>query len=210
MAPRDYGDEQVYVVPRDHLFGPGTAPQGFRPGGVLDALARARVHARFVPRGPAETDASLKQIIPYAVVRRGDEVFLLRRLATQTEARLHNLYSIGVGGHVNPPDALAGKDPVEAALHRELHEELALSGDYEIRPLGLLNDDATPVGQVHLGVVYEVRAERAECAVRETDRMEGRFVPLAEAARHRAGMETWSQFLIEPLRGLQAAALGTR
>ena len=210
MAPRDYGDEQVYVIPRDHCFGPGPAPQGFRPGGVLDALGRARAHARFVPRGAAETDASLKQLIPYAVVRRGDEVFLLRRLATQSEARLHNLYSIGVGGHVNPPDALDGHDPVEAGLRRELHEELVVEGDIEIRPLGLLNDDATPVGAVHLGIVYEVRAERARCAVRETDRMEGRFVPLAEAARHRAGMETWSQFLLDPLAATAPRAVETR
>lgn len=203
---KDYGDEHVWVIPRDHLFGAGPSPQGFLRDAVPGALDRAKAHARFVPRGPAETDGSLKQLIPYAVVTRGSEVFLLRRLNTQGEARLHNLYSLGVGGHVNPIDAEGGRDPVEAALWRELHEELAIEGTVRPRPLGLLNDDRNPVGQVHVGVVFAVDADGAGCRVRETDRMEGRFVPLAEAAKLREGMETWSQLLLDALRDSAATS----
>ncbi len=191
--------EHVLVVPRDHLFGLGPSPQGFRNGGVSDLLARARAQARFVPRPPAETDGSLKQLIPYAVVTRGDQVFLLKRLATQSEARLRNLYSLGVGGHVNPEDARNGMDPVEAGLWREVREELEVRGDVTATPIGILNDDRNPVGQVHLGVVYRIAADGAEVSVRETDRMEGRWVSLDEAAAHRDGMETWSQLLLDAL-----------
>ncbi|MCI0341412.1 MAG: NUDIX domain-containing protein [Planctomycetales bacterium] len=190
----------MLVVPRDHLFGAGASPQGFRNGGVSDLLARARAQARFVPRPAAETDGSLKQLIPYAVVTRRDQVFLLRRLATQSEARLRNLYSLGVGGHVNPEDARNGMDPVEAGLWREVREELEVRGDVTASPIGILNDDRNPVGQVHLGVVYRIAADGAEVKVRETDRMEGRWVSLDEAAAHREGMETWSQLLLDALR----------
>ena len=58
--------EQVFVVPRDVLF-PEGAPHGFF---VPDASAwdLVRQNGFFVDREPAETDPSLKQIIPYAVV----------------------------------------------------------------------------------------------------------------------------------------------
>src|SRR5437762_13268160 len=56
----------------------------------------------FVARADAEVSPQWRQIIPYVIVMHGDEVFTLRRLRKQTEARLHDKVSIGVGGHINP------------------------------------------------------------------------------------------------------------
>ena len=39
----------------------------------------------FLPRSKAEYDAAAKQIIPYVVIRRGEEYFLLRRLKKQIQ-----------------------------------------------------------------------------------------------------------------------------
>lgn len=203
---KDYGDEQVFVVPRDLLFD-GAAPQGFTAGGVDALLARALTHGRFVPRGPAETDASLQQVIPYVVLVRHGQVWLMQRLATQTEQRLHNLYSIGVGGHINPEDALNGTDPIVAGLTRELHEEIAIDGPLAgVRPLGILKDDSNAVGQVHVGVVFEAEVDGVPVSVREADRMTGRFVTLDEARAHREGMESWSQHLLDALKVLLVLA----
>ena len=58
----------------------------------------------YVPRPRAETDRSLKQIIPYLVLRDGDRIFLMKRTSAGGDARLHDLYSVGVGGHLNPGD----------------------------------------------------------------------------------------------------------
>ena len=48
-----------------------------------------------------DSDNTVRQIIPYVILRRGRHYFLLRRLKKQTETRLHEKLSLGVGGHIN-------------------------------------------------------------------------------------------------------------
>lgn len=203
---KDYGDEQVWVVPRAVCFGDGEPPHGFVPDIAGPLLERALEHGRFVPRGPAETDPSLQQIIPYVVIIQDGKLLLLQRTNKQTEARLHNLYSIGVGGHINPVDLDgdgvpdAEPDPFLGGLQRELNEELALSAPItEVHVLGLINDDTNDVGSVHLGVAVEAVADGIDVDIRETEAMTGRFVTLAEARELRDGMESWSQYLIDAM-----------
>ena len=104
---------------------------------------------RFLPRADVEPDRSWKQVIPYLVLRDGSRYFLMRRTRAGGDARLHDLWSIGVGGHLNPGDGdLAG------GLRREWREEIEADFEPEFRLIGLLNDDTTDVGSVHLGAVY--------------------------------------------------------
>ena len=100
-------------------------------------------------RGDAEEDPTHKQVIPYLVLRDGERWFLMRRTRAGGDARLHDLWSIGVGGHLNPGDG-----DVEGGLRREWAEELVADFEPEYAPVGLLNDDTTPVGAVHVGFVY--------------------------------------------------------
>lgn len=169
-------------------------------------VRRVEERGFFVERRHAETDAELKQTIPYCVLTRGDEVFLVRRLAAGGEVRLHGKRSIGIGGHVNPPDT-AGSGVVDGALHRELAEEIEIDGGWSATPVGLLNDDSTDVGSVHFGLVHRVAVE-GEVRVRETDRMEGSFVPVAElsalCARERQTFETWSALIVDQIHELLA------
>ena len=78
------------------------------------------------------TDPSLKQIIPYAVVVSGGQVFRYFRQGGG-EARLLGLASVGVGGHINPID---GNDPVRAGIDRELDEELVLPAERTVTFVG--------------------------------------------------------------------------
>ena len=48
------------------------------------------------------------------------------------------------------------------AMRRELDEEVAITSPGPMRLVGLINDDATAVGQVHLGVVHLYELERPE------------------------------------------------
>ena len=96
-----------------------------------------------------EVDPSFKQVIPYLVLRDGERYFLMRRTRAGVDARLHDRYSIGVGGHLNPGDG-----GVLGGLRREWHEELVADFEPAFRLVGLLNDDTTEVGAVHLGAVY--------------------------------------------------------
>jgi predicted NUDIX family phosphoesterase len=147
----------------------------------------------FVARADAEVQPKWRQIIPYVVVMHGDDVFTLRRLRKQTEARLHDKVSIGVGGHINPGhDLLAG-------LRKELDEEVAIDDPYALEFAGILNDESTEVGRVHLGAVYVLRASSAKVRVRETEKMTGSFVARRELATMRDAMETWSQVVFDAL-----------
>jgi predicted NUDIX family phosphoesterase len=159
-------------------------------GAILDVI---KAHHFFVARADAEVEPKWRQVIPYVVVRHGDDVFTLRRLRKQTEARLHDKVSIGIGGHINPGhDVLAG-------LQKELDEEVSVGDPYELEFAGILNDESTEVGRVHLGAVYVLRASSANVHVRETEKMTGSFLPRRELAAMHDAMETWSQVVYDAL-----------
>jgi predicted NUDIX family phosphoesterase len=214
--------EFVWVVPRRALF-PSATPHGLLPLApeALEEqyLAPAREQGFFVERRYAEEHPEYKQPIPYVAVCHGDEVLCLTRLATQGESRLHGKRSIGVGGHINPCDLPASPeapDLFRQACLRELHEELVLpdeAGDL-LEPVGLLNDDTTAVGAVHVGLVYRLEASsfaKSSLSIRESSAMSGDFTPLAEleqlARDASSPFETWSTLLLhaEVLRPRRAA-----
>lgn len=199
-------DELVLVVPTASVLaelGDGEAWLGIRPAGEADLAALIRREGSFRPRSEMEADPAWKQVIPYPVLRDGDSWFLMRRTKAGGDARLHDRYSIGVGGHVNPEDGgLDGE--LTAALEREWHEELVVDFVPAFRFVGLLNDDTTPVGQVHLGLVYEGDAAGRPVAIRETDKLSGAFVPAAEVAAVSDRLETWSRIAFEWLAARRA------
>jgi len=190
--------ERVLVVPAAELDRLGRF-QGFSDEAerYLSALLAPGLGA-FRPRSEVEEDPSLKQIIPYVVFRSGDSVFCYTRGKSQGEARLHRLRSLGVGGHVAEEDAdgRATLDAYEMALRRELDEEVAVDSDGTIRRVGLINDDSTPVGQVHLGVVHVYDLARPAVIPREDGLAEPGFVPLADLRDQAERFETWSQICL--------------
>jgi predicted NUDIX family phosphoesterase len=196
----DAGDgppvEQVLVVPRKDLVEAGQLPQGFLAGGCADFLSLVALKGTFLPRPRVEEDPTLKQVIPYAVVKFREKVFLFRRTSRGGEARLHRKVSIGVCGHVNP-EGVSAEAVVETGLRRELAEELTFDRPYRHRPIGLVNDDGTPVGRVHVGIVYLVEAADEGVRVRETEVLEGGFSPIASLGALLEEMETWSRIVAE-------------
>lgn len=197
-------DEQVLVVPRERLMG-GSGWRGVLSPGAepyLDAIAEA---GRFEPRAAMERDPRFKQVIPYLVLRDRGRYFLMRRTRAGADDRLHDRFSIGVGGHLNPGDVdLAG------GLTREWAEELEAAFVPEFRLLGLLNDDETEVGRVHLGVVYLAEAAGRPVTVRETEKLEGRFAAPAALLAVYDRMETWSQLVFDFVSGRAGGVRGGR
>lgn len=189
------GVERVLVVPRGVVV--AEAWRGLRvdPPGLATAIAGIAAHGRFESRPAMETDPRFKQVIPYLVLRDGARWFLMRRTRAGTDARLHDRWSIGVGGHLNPGDRdLAG------GLLREWREELDADFVPAFRPVGLLNDDETEVGAVHIGIVYMADAAGRPVAVRETDKLAGAFVDEAGVAAIRDRLESWSELVFDAVR----------
>jgi len=184
-------DELVLGLPRDAVPG-GLGWRGVRSlphGPVLAALEQ---HGTYRRRGDAENDPSWKQVIPYVALRDGGDIFLMRRSRAGGDVRLYDRYTIGVGGHVNPEDG-----GVLGGLRREWAEEMAAGFEPEFRPVGLLNDDDNAVGAVHLGLVFSADAKGRPVEVRETDKLEGNFVPLPDVGDVVELLETWSALLFE-------------
>jgi predicted NUDIX family phosphoesterase len=211
--------EFVFVVPREALF-PAFYPHGLLPfaepmGSVEGSTTYSpkeletavAEHGFFVERARAETSPQWKQVIPYSLIECDGRILVVRRLRKGGESRLHEKHSIGIGGHINPED-LSGseggrvaRNPIDAGTHREIAEELAVRGAYDIRRVGLLNDDSNPVGAVHVGVV-QVISVRGSVEIRERDQLEGRLVrpeELTEMLSKGTNFETWSGLLIPRL-----------
>jgi predicted NUDIX family phosphoesterase len=185
--------ELVYAVPRELLMA-GGGWRGVRfgdPAAVFEAIER---HGSFYPRPAAEADTSIKQIIPYLVLRDGERVFLMKRTRAGGDARLHDHYTVGVGGHMNP-----GDESVMQTLEREWSEELVADFTPEFAFLGLLNDDEVEVGRHHLGIVYLADAAGRPVRVRETHKLSGSFESMATTMAAYDRMETWSQLVLDAL-----------
>jgi predicted NUDIX family phosphoesterase len=185
--------ELVLGAPRDRLWS-GPWWRGLRVQGIDHVVDVGLEGATFRLRAEAEIDPTWKQLIPYLVLRDGPRIFLMRRTRGGADARLHDRFTIGVGGHVNP-----GDEGIDGALRREWHEELDAAFEPDVRLVGLLNDDSDPVGAVHLGVVYEADALGRRVAIRETRKLTGAFADGAELRAVHDGMETWSQLILEYL-----------
>ena len=190
--------EQVLCIPRRTIF-PDGAWHGLVTSGLERVLRTIRAAAEYRPRGLVEDDPSQQQVIPYCIVRHEDGTYLLtRRLRSSSERRLHHLYSLGAGGHINPGDGVAG-DPVIGGLRREWREEVCCPSPATARLVALLNDDTTPVSKVHLGLVFLVEPVRGRVRVRETEKLEGEVLGLEAMRRHYLNMESWSQLAYDDL-----------
>ena len=194
--------ERVLVVPRDIVL-ECNGWRGVRHGGLRQVRDAIDGHGRYLPRADVEVDPGWKQIIPYLVLRDGERWFLMRRTRAGGDARLHDLYSIGVGGHINPDDG-----GLEGGLRREWAEELVADFDPEPVLLGLLNDDTTAVGRVHLGVVFVADAAGRRVEIRETHKLSGSFVPFAEVRAAYPAMEAWSQLVVDAITREVSRPLG--
>ncbi len=186
-------EESVLVVPRTTVIeGPGW--RGVTEQGVERVLAAVESHGRFEPRGRMEADPSFKQVIPYLVLRDGQRYFLMRRSRAGGDARLHDRYSIGIGGHLNPGDG-----DVAGGLLREWREEVDAPFVPEFQVVGLINDDETEVGSVHLGIVFVADAAGRPVSVRETAKLQGAFAEVSAVAAVREDLETWSALVFDHL-----------
>lgn len=150
----------------------------------------------YIDRDIAETDPSYKQVIPYCFISRTNEIFYYERSKKGSEERLHNLCSLGVGGHINPCDG-NNEETIGAACKRELDEEIAytnFSGGYFA---GLINDDSDAVNTVHFGVVFHVRLKAGgEVKPVEAKLINANFSPASSLMSSNMNWENWSVFLL--------------
>jgi predicted NUDIX family phosphoesterase len=193
-------DEQVMVFTAE-LLGRLGCFRGFSSN--VDAYIPSLLdpdNVRFLPRSRAEDDPSFKQVVPYVVLRCGEFVYCYERGRKGTEARLHQLLSLGIGGHICQSDGPAGTQAYEAGLLRELDEEVHIDAGFRRRMIGMVHDDTSPVGAVHFGIVHLFDLAAPRVTFRDPALANACFRPFDEAVALRHRFESWSAFVIDHLR----------
>ncbi len=195
-------DEQILVVNRKVLFNNEENHfYGFiqkndeKTKKIIDTFESYEVKRR----GDMEEDPSYKQLIGYVLLKDANtnEVLVYKRLVGGGEARLHGKASVGIGGHMNEVEGKTIFEMLKINAARELNEEVGVSEEEALNNLhfiGLINDDKTEVGQVHIGVVYECKVDKSKVEVKEDDTLVIKWMT-ADEAKAEENYETWSEFL---------------
>lgn len=198
--------ERVLVVPTS-LFHQLGYFQGFSAE-VLDYLDQLLnpEHTSYRPRREMEEDPSFKQLIPYVIFRYRDPegidwVFHYTRGTGQGESRLHRKRSVGIGGHISSTDAGSSVElnPYDEGLRRELDEEVVIDTPFTQRCVGLINDDQSDVGRVHLGVVHLFDVQQPAVRPREREIVEAGFERVEKLLDELDDFESWSQICLQAL-----------
>jgi len=156
----------------------------------------------FLARDDAEEDPAHKQIIPYALFHCRGRFLHYVRGGKSGEKRLADKGSIGIGGHINSEDAAQAsveKDTYLTGVEREMNEELLLRSPHRQRIAALINDDSSPVGQVHIGVVHLFDLDTEDVAANEAPITSLEFLSREELYARRDRLETWSAICLDHL-----------
>ena len=198
-----YNGEQVLVVPREAFEAVG-AFNGVRLNAqeYLSAFFGNGV-AHYMDRDEAEQNPQFKQIIAYAIFCCRGKVLAYARTSKGGEARLHDKWSLGIGGHINPVDGLADNiDTYLAGVEREIREEISFSGTATQELYAVINDDTNEVGSVHLGIVHRFELDSDEVVPLEKKLANLKFCTLDELAGPLYDkLETWSAICVDALKG---------
>ena len=194
-------DELVFAFPTDGFWKLMT----YKKKGLIrensEVLKKIVQNGLFVRRSELEEDPSFKQIIPYAIISNNESFYLFRRTSGQTEKRLHNKFSLGVGGHMNPDHSMEPKEQfIIDELKRELDEEVKLLNGClieDIEFIGFINDDTIPVGSVHIGLLYNIHVSNKEVYINETDKMTADWIEKSNLAEFYGVMETWTKIAFD-------------
>lgn len=177
----------------------------------------------FVDRESAEKNPDLKQIIPYIILstKDGNHTAVYNRQGS--EKRLHDLWSIGIGGHINPVDSnfiqeadqnsgqnsdqSSGQNkpiPKQAfhkilisGMQRELNEELPENNAHVDSPqfIGIISEDITEVGKVHLGAVFTILTDSPDLYKPGPELFQ--FSWMETKKLNKLDMELWSVLALE-------------
>lgn len=204
MTPEElakkYGDEEVLVVYKEDF---DFIEDGLTRLSDKELLNRLLEESFFVFRKYAEYNPKYIQLIPYVLIQHEESFFVVTR--TAGDERLVGKVSVGMGGHINPEDEDDEEKVLTNNIDRELKEELfidlskTISCTYE----GLLRytDPNDIVSQDHMGIFYLMKTKDSKVRVKETHKMEGKFLSKEEATSLIDRSESWSHTLIKEYMG---------
>lgn len=192
--------ERLLVVPTKEIKPYFT---GLSTSGVLPKyLSIISEKGMFMDREEAETNFDYKQLIMNILIKNNNnDYFMVRRTKNQKEKRLHDKYSLTIGGHVNDEDCNDLRYIATGLMNsfqRELTEEVYIDFNYKkLQPefIGFINDDSNDVSRVHLGILIGIKVDK--CSVKEKHIMVGEFSSVSYILNNYNKLESWSQIICD-------------
>ncbi len=163
------------------------------------------------PRPILEEDPTYRQTIPYVILQYQNKIVQYTRTSSGGEGRLHGRASIGLGGHIDLEDVIGDASKIDLrqtlgrAAARELDEELGIVEFADKCWMGLLVDNDSAVGRVHVGVVGLWTLCSAPSGQFEEAIGDVSLKSLDELHSEKNRMETWSAMLLPHLASTIAA-----
>lgn len=175
---------------------------------ILEVLEQNNHLFMFQSRSQIEENTNVIQIIPYILVENeSGEMLLYKR--NGSEKKLDNMYSIGVGGHININDILGcyvlNSDGslnimslIGAGLFREIKEEIEVFGvqEQQINFLGSIYKTNSLVDLVHLGLVFKLKVRNSQIDI-NTSELKPVWASLSELKQFYPQLENWSKELYD-------------
>lgn len=220
-------DEMILVFDASAIGPIGMADKTGMLFGAHDDFLRSTGYVgtlEFRRRGDVEEDQSLKQPIPYWVVvapsrseqyKEEDRILCYVRGKKSGEGRLVSKASIGIGGHISLSDVEGAswvkggqfnvddaRKVYELGALRELNEELKITSPHKSTIVSLLNDDESPVGKVHFGIVHVlVLQDPSGVGPNEADVItKFSWKTVAELSDMRGELEGWSRICLDNIQ----------
>ncbi len=191
-------DEEEVLVVRTEILFPTGVWEGFRELSEKEIFSLINNNAKYLKRKFAETDSTWQQIIPQICLIVDKKIFIHKIPQTGSEGRLHDMYPIFLGGHVNNLDG-----GIIDAMTREFEEEISYKGKIINKKfLGLVKLNTPVVNSVHIGLVwvFEGNSEKFE-STGDDGLVDGKFIPVRELEKYLDKMTYWSKvvapFIIE-------------
>jgi predicted NUDIX family phosphoesterase len=186
--------EEILVIPTSNLFSKTNSWQGINQKIFPDISNFIQQHGSFMPRAHAETNFEYKQIIPYLLFTFDQKLFVMQRKKTASEQRLASKFSLGIGGHIRQED-IENNDVFEWAK-REFQEEVNYQGTLKATAIGILNDDSSDVGKVHLGIIWIISGDSDQITIKD-EHKSGLLMTIDECKQIYDGMENWSKICLD-------------
>lgn len=193
---KKYGKEKIAVIKNENL----SLQEGFNQYSK-DTLRTIINNHFFINRYDAEFNHEFRQPIGYILLRHKDTYFATLRLNNSGEERLVGNISLGTGGHINQCDSLRPGNIISNSVIRELHEELNIDCNAKLNSkiIGFIYDSSNDVGKDHVGVVVLIDISKPLVTIKETDKLEGKFVTKEYIKENYDKLESWSKIVFDYL-----------
>ena len=117
---------------------------------IILALWVLRVHCKI----NAEINYEYKRIVLCIVFKYDDKIFCTSKKKKQTEHRLHDKLSIGIGTNINDKDISKNDFSFNWGIKREIEEEIFVKKPISPKFIGVINNNGIEMDSVHIGVCF--------------------------------------------------------